>query len=242
MEHRELLSAGVVCYWDDALFRPGTDSFLLGAFARPKRGSRVCDLGAGTGLLGLLLLAREPSLFIAAAEREPQALALARRGFCESGFSDLCAFYPGDLRDRACLPPAGSMDYVLSNPPYFPAGSGREPSGAHRRAARTEANCTLDDVCAAAGYLLRWGGRFALVHRAERLADVLCAMRARGMEPKRLRLVQETAVSPPILLLAEGVRGGKSGLSVQPPLLLRAPDGSESAELRSIYFRRERNT
>ena len=103
--------------------------------------------------------------------------------------------------------------------------------------ARMEHACTLDELCAAAGRLVRTGGRFALVHRPERLADLLEALRSHGLEPKRLRLVQNTAQAAPKLLLLEAKKGGRPGLAVLPPLLLRDPDGGESAELSRIYFR-----
>ncbi|MGM9619563.1 MAG: tRNA1(Val) (adenine(37)-N6)-methyltransferase [Oscillospiraceae bacterium] len=240
MEHRESLCGGrFSLYYDDALFKPGTDSFLLGAFARPKKGDRVCDLGAGTGLLGLLLFARQPELTLFSVELLPQALTLAEKSFAESGLSDRCRFYPGDLRRRETLPEAGSMDYVVCNPPYYPQDAGLAAQGDALRAARTEEGCSLDDVAEAAKYLLRWGGRFALVHRAERLMDVLGTLRAHALEPKRLRMVQHSISTAPSLVLVEAVRGGRSGLTAEPALLLRNGDGSETAELRRIYFKEE---
>lgn len=176
MEKRdELWPHGPCFYYDTALFPPGTDSFCLAYFARPSRGDTVCDLGSGIGLLGTLLLAREESLFIENVELSAPAAALARKTFAENGWADRAAFHEGDLRDVSVLPKAGSVDYVISNPPYFPAGSGESAKGEARQIAREETACTLDDVCAAAQRVLRYGGRFTLVHRAERLADVLSA-------------------------------------------------------------------
>mgnify|MGYP004491022907 CR=1 FL=1 len=232
MEKKDHLWQGGPCfYYDSTLFPPGTDSFALAYFARPARGDRVCDLGSGTGLLGTLLLARDDTLHIENVELAAQAAALARRGFEENGWAARAVFRVGDLRDAACLPDAGSVDYVISNPPYFPAGSGKSSNGEARQNAREEKTCTLDDVCAAARRILRWGGRFALVHRTGRLADVLCAMRAHGCEPKRLRFLAKAADASPSLVLVEGRRGGKSGLTVEPPLL---PD---SPEWDRVYFR-----
>lgn len=186
MEKRdELWPHGPCFYYDTALFPPGTDSFCLAYFARPSRGDTVCDLGSGIGLLGTLLLARQESLFIENVELSAPAAALARKTFAENGWADRAAFHEGDLRDVSVLPKAGSVDYVISNPPYFPAGSGESAKGEARQIAREETSCTLDDVCAAAQRVLRYGGRFTLVHRAERLADVLCAMRSHGIEQKR---------------------------------------------------------
>ena len=106
--------------------------------------------------------------------------------------------------------------------------------------ARSEAECTLSDVLDAASWALKSGGALALVHRPERLAEIFEGMRARSMEPKRLRLVQHTAASTPSLALVEGRRGGAPGLRVEPTLLLRDGDGAESGEYRRIYHMEER--
>lgn len=232
MERKDFLRQGGPCfYFDTELFAPTTDSFALGWFAAPKRGERVCDLGSGTGLLGTLLLARDASLFVENVERSAPAAALARRTFSENGWEGRAAFRTGDLRDASVLPPPGSVDYVISNPPYFPSGSGASAEGEARRCAREECTCTLEDVCAAAKRVLRYGGRFALVHRTERLADVLCAMRESGIEPKRLRFLAKSAACAPSLLFVEGKRGGKSGLVIEPPLI----PGTDEWE--RVYFR-----
>ena len=231
MEQRdELWPDGPCFYYDTALFPPGTDSFALAYFARPARGDTVCDLGSGTGLLGTLLLAREDSLTIENVELSAPASALARRTFSENGWEGRAVFHTGDLRNASTLPLPGSVDYVISNPPYFPAGSGASAKGDARRTAREETACTLGDVCAAAQRVLRWGGRFALVHRAERLADVLCTMRAHGIEPKRLRFLAKSPSAAPSLLFVEGKRGGKSGLVIEPPLI------PSSEEWDAVYF------
>ena len=213
-----LWPGGPVFYYDDALFKPGTDAFLLGAFARPRAGDRVCDLGAGTGLIGLLLLAREPSLALHNVELQAAPLRLAEQTAAANGLA--ASQHLADLRQLEGILPAGGMDYVVSNPPYFPPGSGGTPPDAARRAARAEDSCSLAEVCAAAARLLRWGGRFALVHRPERLAEVFTAMKAAGVEPKRLQLVQHGPDTPPSAVLVEGVRQGRPGLTVLPVLLM----------------------
>ena len=97
----------------------------------------------------------------------------------------------------------------------------------------------MEDISRAASYLLRWGGSFCLVHKPERLADILCTLREHAMEPKRLRWVCPTASSAPSLILVESRRGGKPGLTVEPPLILQNPDGSPTAEVDAIYFRQQ---
>ena len=224
-----LRDGGPSFYFDTALFPPTTDSFALGYFARPKRGDAVCDLGCGTGLLGALLLAREPSLRLVNVEQNAEALELARRTFTGNGWS--ADFRAGDLRDAAVLPDAGSMDYAVCNPPYFKSGSGKSADGAARQNAREETQCTIAEVCAAAARILRWGGGFALVYRPERLVDLLCALRGHGMEPKRLRFVAQSAGAAPTLALVEAKRGGKPGLTIEPPLVVGG------TEWDNVYFK-----
>ena len=209
MEHWDRLRGDQGFYWDDGLFRPSTDTFLLGGFPVLRRGERVCDLGAGTGLLGALLLTREPSLTVTGLELREDACRLARRTAERSGWQERLLCRQGDLRRREDLPPAGGFDLVVSNPPYFPPETGRVSPQETRSVARSEVVCTLEDVCRAAGWLLRWGGSFCLVHKPERLADLCCALRTRGLEPKRLRLVCRRAGDAPSLLLLEARRGGR---------------------------------
>lgn len=240
--------------WEDGLFRPGTDSFLLSSMPRLKRGLRVCDLGSGTGLLGLLLLQREAvqrgaspsqeeavqrgaseaSLTVTGLEQLPAAVELAERCAAVNGLSGRLISYCMDLRDAPQRFATGSFDLVISNPPYY--GGVPSPRDA-RRLARHESACTLSELAQAAAYLLRWGGAFCLSYKPERLTDALCILRKARCEPKRLRFVQETASAAPSLALLEGRRGGNPGLSVERPLILRGPDGAPTPELDAIYFR-----
>ena len=125
-----LWDGGWTFCFDDGAFKPSTDSFLLGSFPPLRRGWRVCDLGSGTGLLGLLLLAREPSLTVTGLELSPAACALAHRTAAANGLTDRLITLPCDLRDRRQLPSAGRFDLAVSNPPYFPAGGGKTAAAA----------------------------------------------------------------------------------------------------------------
>jgi len=216
-------------------FPPGLDSFVLSSLPRLRPGLRVCDLGCGTGLLSLLLLQRQRDLTVTGLDLQPEAVRLARLAAEENGLADRLSFRTEDLRKTSL--PAGSFDLAVCNPPYFLPSSGPPPRGGARRTARTEETCTLEEACRAAARLLRWGGSFCLVHRPERLADLLCALRQSGLEAKRLRLVCSRPERSPSLVLTEARRGGRPGLAVEPPLILEAPDGSPTAELDRIYFR-----
>ena len=145
----------------------------------------------------------------------------------------------GDLRRLPASLAPGSFDLVVCNPPYYPPAGGKLSADGARRTARSETEASLADLCAAVSYLLRWGGKFCLVHKPERLADVLCALRDAGTEAKRLRFVHSRAADPPSLFLAEGCRGGRPGITVEPPLILQNGDGTPTAELNAIYFRNQ---
>lgn len=244
MEHWEALCPGGLRFvYDEALFRPGTDTFLLSSLPRLKPGLRVCDLGCGTGLLGLLLLQRQAQLRVTGVELQPEAAALAARAAAENGLQERFTVLRGDLREIRTLLPAGGFDLVVCNPPYYPAGSGRSPAPAALRNAREESECTLEEVCQAAAYLLRWGGGFCLCHKPERLADLCCALRTAGLEAKRLRpVLQRPGSAAPSLLLLEGRRGGRPGLRWLPPLVLEQSGGTPTAELDAIYFRQQEDT
>lgn len=240
MEHWEALCPGGYRFvYDDALFRPGTDTFLLSSLPRLKPGLRVCDLGCGAGLLGLLLLQRQPELAVTGIDIQPAAIHLAEKAAAENGLTDRLTFRIADLRGVKSLFPTGCFDLVICNPPYYPPASGAVTADDALRTARAEVDCTLEDVCRAASYLLRWGGSFCLVHKPERLTDLLCALRDHALEPKRLREVCKTAGAAPSLILLEGRRGGKSGLTMEAPLILQYPDGDPTAEVDAIYFRQQ---
>jgi len=234
----ELCPGGYRFFYDGDAFRPGTDTFLLSSLPRLKPGLRVCDLCGGTGLLGLLLLQRQSGMDVTGVELSLEAAALAERAAEENGLTECFRTVAGDVREIRSLLPAGGFDLVVCNPPYYPVGSGAVSPDEGRRNARSEASCTLEDVCGAAAYLLRWGGAFCLVHKPERLTDVLCTLRKDGLEAKRLRLVEPRAGAAASLALIEGRRGGHPGLSMEPPLVLAGVDGNPSDEVEAIYFRR----
>ncbi len=213
-------------------FAVSTDSVLLADFAQPKRSDRIMDLGCGSGLLCVLAGTAAPGAEIRGIEINPRWAEECRGNLAHNGIAS--EIITGDLREHRRLFRAGSCSLVISNPPYFPGGSGYRAAGAVS-GARSEESCTLEDVCACAAFLCRTGGRFCLVHRADRLSEVLCAMTAAGLEPKRLRLVQYRTGSVPSIILAEGRRGGGPGLSVLPTLILKNGDGTDTDEVKRIY-------
>ncbi len=217
-------------------FRFGTDSVLLADFVRAKPG-RAVELCSGAGLISLLLLTREPRLSLDCAELDPAASAAAERNFAENGLGESVRALCLDIRAHRAALPHAAYGLAVCNPPYFAEGSGRASES--MAVARSEAGCTLAEVVAAAAWCLRTGGAFCLVHRPERLAELLSLMVGAGLEPKRLRLVQHRLEKPPSLVLVEGRKGARPGLEVLPALILTGPDGQDTAEVRRIYHREE---
>ena len=218
-------------------FRLSTDCVLLADFVNLSGVRRGIDLGCASGAIGLLLLSRSPRLHMTGLELLPQAAALAGETMAVHGLSARSRIVTGYIRQHRQLFPSGSVDLVVANPPYFPLGSGAVSPDEGRAAARGAVSCTLEDVCTAAAFLCRTGGSFALVHKPERLSEALCCMSRHGLEPKRLRLVCHRAELAPNLVLIEGRRGGKPGMKIEPLLVLRNADGSETDEVKRIYHR-----
>lgn len=202
MIHREEL--GSFTYrWDEGCFPLGVDSLALGEFCAVRPRDRVLDLGCGAGLLLLLCARRCPDVVLTGVEIDPAAAGWARDNLEQNGLAG--EILTGDLRE-AELP--REVDLVVSNPPWYPAGQAGDGK-------RVE-GCALPELCATAAKALKNKGRFALVHRPERLAEIFAALQRAGMEPKRLQLCRGRADRPPYALLIEAVKGGKAGVDILP--------------------------
>lgn len=225
------------CFAQAEHFKLGTDSVLLADFINPSGAKRGMDLGCASGIIALLLLTRSDKLHMCGLEIDPAAVGVAQINMAKNALSDRAEILCGDIRDHRALFKAGSFDLVAANPPYFAPNSGFSSPDAARAAARAELQCDLSDICTAAAFLLRTGGTFSLVFRCERLPELLRTMAQCGIEPKRLRFVQNAASSAPKLFLIEGRKGAHPGLKIEAPLLLTDKDGSESEEYKRIYHR-----
>ncbi|MBE6905751.1 MAG: methyltransferase [Ruminococcaceae bacterium] len=224
-----------ICVTPDHKF--GTDAFLLSDFAAPRRRDIACDLGTGCGIIPVLWFRSEetaPKIAYAVELQQKAAdqlaITLREGGIPEGRLVSVHA----DLRELRGRLPAGSADVVTCNPPYKTAGTGIMSETDADRIARHETMCSIEDVCAAARYLLKFGGKLCICQRPERLADVIAAMRHEKLEPKRLRFVQQRPDTPPWLFLLEGRRGGKPFLQVDAPLIIEG-EGGFSPELLRIY-------
>jgi len=214
-------------------FRFSIDPVLLAGFAQSKTGERWIDLGCGSGVLPLLLANREAGLQIIGIEIDPVSAERARRNVVLNKLEEQISIIQGDLRELRKTHEAQSCDVVISNPPYRRPESGRISAGIDRAIARHEVHGSLDDFLEASRYLLKNGGRFYAIYLAERLPELLRKMSAKNIEPKRLRCIHPRQTNDANLVLIEGRRSGRPGLSIAAPLVLYDGEGY-SEEVRML--------
>ena len=216
-------------------FRFGTDAVLLADFAAPRRHDRVCDLGTGTGIIPLLLYARENTISADAVEIQPDMADMAARSMAMNGLNEKIRVLPGDLRSIRTLLPHARYDLVTCNPPYGKAGGTLLNPDASKRLARHEESCAIEDVACAAAWLLQNGGRLCCVFPAARMIELSDAMRKYRMAPKRILMVHSRVEKAAHLCLMEGMLDARPGLIIEPPLVIYDENNAYTPELRRIY-------
>ena len=219
----------------DDTHRFGTDAMLLSHFSMPCTGETVCELGTGCGAIALRLAAGGRPAAVHGVAIPPAAIELAQLGAARFAGEPVPSFAVGDWRDPRAIAPAGAYRRVVCNPPYFPPHSGPTNADEASTVARHEQEDTLDSLCTAAAWLLTSGGRFCLCHRPERLSEVLAALTAHHLEPKRLQAVQKRGDTAPWLFLLEAKKDARPGLTWLPPLVLYTDEGEPTPALREIY-------
>ncbi len=224
----DLQFAGLYLIQDPDRFCFGTDAVLLSAFASVRARERVLDLCAGTGVIATLLKARTGAQ-LEALEIDPVLCDMFSRSCAYNGLT--IPIHCMDMRDAAKTLGHGVFDAIVCNPPYFEGGS-VSPSPARALSRHGD----IEEVCQSAAQLLKNGGRFFVCYPAAQLVQLLCALRAAALEPKRLRLVSHTAFHAPYLALVECKSHAAPGLRPEPTLFLCEPDGvTPSAEYKEIY-------
>ena len=212
----------------------GTDAVLLASFASPKRKDKALDMGTGCGIIPLIWCKGETK-DITAIDIQEKAVKQCEKSIELNNLSDKMKVIKADLRELKGVVSFGELDLVTMNPPYKPVGTGIESVSEADKIARHETMCTIDDAVSAASKLLRFGGRFCMCHRPERLCDIIVAMREGKIEVKRIRFVCEREGLAPWLVLVEGKRGAKPHVTVEKNLIMKNADGSVTDELRAIF-------
>lgn len=217
--------------------RFGTDALLLAHFAKERIGSGVCaDFGTGSGVLPLLLSAAGCKCSFLAVELQEKYASLAGENAVSNGFGEKIRVLQGDLREYRALFPGGSLQAVVSNPPYLPAGSGKQNLAPEKRTAWHDDTLPVNTLAEAASWGLSTGGKFFCVYLPSRMAGLMAALKRNRLEPKRMRFVVPAHGEAPSLLLLEARKDGGEGLEILPELPLYT-DGSrkeESSQLKEI--------
>lgn len=220
---------------NENLFCFGMDAVLLSGFARVKAGGRALDLGTGTGIIPILMSAKTPGEHFTGLEISAVSSDMARRSVAWNGLEQKIEIVQGDIKEAGALFAPASFDTVTSNPPYMIGQHGLVNPDQEKAAARHEILCTLEDVVSAAAHLVKPGGHFYMVHRPFRLAEIICTLSRYRMEPKRMRLVYPYLDKEPNMVLIEAVRGGRSRMTAEKPLVVYEAPGRYTPEILELY-------
>jgi len=213
----------------------GMDAVLLSGFASAPDGGRVLDLGTGTGIIPILMAAKTGAKELVGLEIQPESAEMANRSVILNDLEEKVKIVEGDIKEAGELFEAASFDVVTSNPPYMIGGHGLQNPDGPKAIARHEVLCDLEDVVKAAARCLKPGGKFYMVHRPFRLAEIMVVMNRYKLEPKRMRLVYPFIDKEPSMVLIEGARGGKSRITVEPPLIIYESQHKYTKEIYDIY-------
>ena len=220
---------------DPSRFCFGMDAVLLSGFAHVKPGETVIDLGTGNGIIPILLYGKTEGKHFTGLEIQSENVEMAQRSVQYNKIGDAVDIVEGDLCRATEIFGKSICDVVTSNPPYMLGNHGLVNPDSAKAVARHEVLCTLDDVVRESAGLLRPNGRFYMVHKPDRLAEILIKMSGCGLEAKSLRIVYPYADKEPNMILVEGRKGGHSGMRIQPPLIIYDENGNYVKEVADIY-------
>lgn len=213
----------------------GMDAVLLSGFAKVKTGENALDLGTGTGIIPILLETKTDGKHFTGLEIQEESADMARRSVSYNHLEEKISIVQGDIKEADRLFALASFDVITSNPPYMTGNHGLVNPQIPKAIARHEVLCTFDDVARQAARLLKPGGRFYLVHRPFRLAELIVTLSKYHLEPKRMKLVYPFADKEPNMVLIEAIRGAKPRITVESPLIVYQKPGVYTDEIYSIY-------
>ena len=213
----------------------GIDAVLLSGFAKVKPGERALDMGTGTGIIPILLKAKTQGKHFTGLEIQERSAEMARRSVAYNHLEDTVTIQTGDIKEAAAIFGRASFSVVTCNPPYMIGSHGLTNPHLPKAIARHEVLCTLEDVISQASQVLEPHGRFYMVHRPFRLAEIMGLMMKYKLEPKRIRLVYPFVDKEPNMVLIEGLSGGNPRITVESPLIVYEKPGVYTKEIREIY-------
>lgn len=213
----------------------GMDAVLLSGFAQVKEGEVAVDLGTGTGIIPILLEAKTKGKHFTGLEIQEEVAEMAGRSVRLNQLENRVDIVRGDIKEASRLFGKASFDVVTSNPPYMNDNHGLKNPELPKAIARHEVFCALDDVCREASLLLKSGGRFYMVHRPHRLVEIITALKTYKLEPKRMKLVHPFVDKEANMVLIEAVRGGRSMMKVEAPIIVYREPGVYTQEIYDVY-------
>ena len=216
-------------------YRFSIDAVLLAYHAAPRAQEKVLDLGTGCGIISLIMASRYAGLEIYAVEVQTELADLADTNVHQNRLQDRIVVLCTDMKLLTLKMTSGPFDLIVSNPPYHRPGSGRINPDAQRAVARHEIKASLVDVLQTTRRMLRTAGRFVTIYTAERTTDILSQMRNENIEPKLLRMIHSNRDADAGLILIEGLKGGRPGLKVAPPLFVYDEKGDYTAEVQQMF-------
>lgn len=213
----------------------GMDAVLLANYCEFKKGSKVVDLGTGTGIIPLILYAKKNISLAIGVEIQPEVAEMASRSVQLNGLDDSIKILNIDLKEVTSYLEPNSFDAVVSNPPYKMTNSGIKNPNDQKAISRHEIMCTLEDVIKNASKLLKQYGKFYMIHRPDRLVDIMCLLRQYKLEPKRIRFVHPKANEKPNMVIIQASKNGNKELKFDTPLYVYNEQGQFSDEIHTIY-------
>jgi tRNA1Val (adenine37-N6)-methyltransferase len=218
-------------------YRFSVDSLLLYDFVNLKRANRIADLGAGSGIIGILLGKKYPDALVTLFELQEGLVQVAEENIVKNKLVNRAKVIRSDIRSihKMSITTSHSYDLAVSNPPFRRLLSGRLNSEEEKAIARHEIKLTLHELVHAASFLLKTKGRFCIIYHPNRIAELLDILRKKGFEPKRLRFVHSTISSEAKMVLVESIQGGRGGLKVENPFFIYTKNSKYSDEMNKIY-------
>ena len=211
------------------------DAVLLSGFAKAKRGDQVMDIGTGTGIIPILMAAKTKAAHLTGLEIQHESADMAMRSVQFNHLEERITIVQGDVREAGTYFAPASFDVVTSNPPYMIAQHGQTNPDSAKMIARHEICCTLEDVVSQTAKLLKNSGRFYMVHRPFRLAEIFNMLIRYKLEPKRMQMVYPYIDKEPNMVLIEAMKGGKSRITCEPPMIVYEKPGVYTQKIYEIY-------